>query len=65
MTHRKTLLHLARQLSGGIEAGEYRRLPVSSIRNLRSIALQLEQLAALICIDHEPEPVKRSWWRIW
>jgi len=65
MTHRKTLLALARQLSGGIEAGEYRRLPVRSIRNLRSIALPLEQLAALLCTDHEPELVKRAWWRIW
>ena len=66
MSHGKELLHLARQLAEDIEAGDYKRVSVRTLCNIRAMAIQLEELGGLVCIVEKVRPThSRPWWRIW
>ena len=66
MSHGKELMYLAQQLTEGIEAGDYKRLSMRTLCNLRGMAIQLEELGGLVCIMEKVRPThSRPWWRIW
>jgi hypothetical protein len=64
MSHGKELRYMAQQLAEGIEAGEYKRLNLRALCGLRALAIQLEELSAVVCALEKASPSRKRWWRI-